>query len=257
MDLPGPIKPLKINRWLPYWAVFQMDVRQTLRSWVFRLWIAAGILLSFGYLLHRAAIHHQAGLLQSAASLSTELLQFSIVVGTSLVVVLTAGCISSERGTVADSVLSRGISRYQYFIGKWHARLCTVLGSFVGITVATMLTGCFLLEMDMSIRGSLLALALVAAFLAVVVSAAVSASAICDSTVLGIAVLWMVLYGVGVALAILGYGQLNPVRLLRLVPALVHGEYDLHALARLFGWLALASLASAVVGLIYFARRDV
>ena len=39
------------------------------------------------------------------------------------IVVLTAGSISAERGTVADSVLSRGISRYQYFMGKWHARL--------------------------------------------------------------------------------------------------------------------------------------
>jgi hypothetical protein len=30
-----------------------------------------------------------------------------------LIVVLTAGAISADRGTMADSVLSRGISRYQ------------------------------------------------------------------------------------------------------------------------------------------------
>ena len=34
-------KPVAINRWLPYWAVFQYDVGQTLRSWVYRVWVLA------------------------------------------------------------------------------------------------------------------------------------------------------------------------------------------------------------------------
>jgi hypothetical protein len=30
MDAPAAPAPVKINRWLPYWAVLQADVRQTL-----------------------------------------------------------------------------------------------------------------------------------------------------------------------------------------------------------------------------------
>src|SRR5437867_355164 len=131
MDAPAPIKPLRFNRMLPYWAVFQMDVHQTIRSWVFRLWLFTAIVLSGGYLLHRASIHHQAGIKQDASSLLVEFLQFGLLIGTTLIIVLTAGTISSERGTMADSVLSRGISRYQYFMGKWHARLATILGSYL------------------------------------------------------------------------------------------------------------------------------
>ena len=41
MDAPPPRSPSTINRWLPYWAVFQADVRQTLRSWVYRVWVLA------------------------------------------------------------------------------------------------------------------------------------------------------------------------------------------------------------------------
>jgi ABC-type transport system involved in multi-copper enzyme maturation permease subunit len=234
-----------------------MDVQQTLRSWVFRVWALTSVLLSLGYLLHRTAIHHQAGILQSAASLMSELLQFTLLVGTTLVIVLTAGAISSERGTMADSVLSRGISRYQYFLGKWHARLVTILGTFLFVGAIALIGSCVLLQSDLSLGGSLMALLLVAAVLAVVVSAGVTVSALCQSTVLGIAVLWMLLHGLGVALAVLQVGQLNPARLFRILPALLRGQYDLEMQAILVGWCLLASVGAALIGLLHFSRCDV
>jgi hypothetical protein len=257
MDAATPIPPLRYNRLLPYWAVFQMDMRQTLRSWIFRVWVLAALVLGFGYLLHRTAIHYQAGILQSASSLMGELLQFSLLVGTALVILLTAGTISSERGIMADSVLSRGISRYQYFLGKWHSRLVTTLGSFLLIGSLILVTSCFLLQFDLSIIGTLLALVVVASVLAIAVSCGVTMSSLCNSTPLGIAILWMGLYGVGVGLALLGYGQLNPMRLLRLIPALLQGQYDPQVQAELIGWCVLTSVIAALVGLIHFSRRDV
>ena len=44
MDTPAPAQPGKIHRWLPYWAVFQADLRQTLRSWVYRVWVMLSVL---------------------------------------------------------------------------------------------------------------------------------------------------------------------------------------------------------------------
>jgi hypothetical protein len=234
-----------------------MDVRQTLRSWVFRVWLLAAVCLSFGYLLHRTAIHHQAGLIQSAAALMNEILQFTLLGGTTLVIVLTAGAISSERGIMADSVLSRGISRYQYFLGKWHARLVTILGSFLGVGLFTFAGSLFLLQADVSFLGSLLALGVVAAVLTIVVSCGVTISSLCHSTVLGIAILWMVLYGLGVGLYVLPVGQFDPHRLMRMFPALLHGQYDLEAQAMLIGWCLLLSLVAAFVGLVHFGRCDV
>jgi ABC-type transport system involved in multi-copper enzyme maturation permease subunit len=257
VEATAPLKSAKINPWLPYWAVFQMDLHQTTRSWVFRVWVLAAMLLSFGYLLHRAAIHYQAGIMQQASSFMGELLQFNLLVGSALVIVLTAGTISSERGTMADSVLSRGISRYQYFLGKLHSRLVAVVGSYFLIGVATMLASCFLLQADLSIPGTLLALLVVAAVLAIVVSCGVTISSLCNSAVLGIAILGMGLYGLGVGLALLGFGQLNPLRLLRLIPMLVQGQYDAQLHMELLGWCVLASVGAALVGLLHFARRDV
>ncbi len=111
MDATAAAKPIKINRWLPYWAVFQSDLRQTLRSWVYRFWVLVSVLTALGYLLYRYGILHEAGIFQSASTFMSDLLRWTVLGSVTLIVVMTAGSISSERGTMADSVLSRGISR--------------------------------------------------------------------------------------------------------------------------------------------------
>jgi ABC-type transport system involved in multi-copper enzyme maturation permease subunit len=256
MDTSTPTKAVRINRLLPYWAVFQADVRQTLRSWVYRTWVGVSVLAAVGYLLYHVGIYQKAGIIQPASTLVSELLRWTVLGSVTLIVVLTAGAISSERGTMADSVLSRGISRYQYFLGKWHARLVTVLSTYLVMGVLALVGGYFLLHEDLSLRGSLAALVTVAAVLAVVISCGVTVSAISNSTVLGIAVLWIGLYGAGFILSVLAV-RFAPDRLLAMLPDVLRGYFNLHAFGRMIGWSLVASCAIAFVGLIYFGRRDV
>src|SRR5689334_7523480 len=138
MDTPATTAAPKIIRWLPYWAVLQSDVRQTQRSWVYRIWVMASVLSAIGYLLYHVGVYQKAGMVQLASTVISDLL-FGIVLGSvTLIIVLTASSISGERGTMADSVLSRGISRYQYFLAKWHARLLTVIGTFLVLGAAAL-----------------------------------------------------------------------------------------------------------------------
>src|SRR5262245_25936932 len=130
MDAPAVKTVTKINRWLPYLAVLQADMRQTLTSWVYRTWVFVSMVAALGYLLYRSGVYHEAKIVQPASLMISDLLRWTVIGSVTLVILLTAGAISSERGTLADSVLSRGISRHQYFLGKWHARLVTVLGTF-------------------------------------------------------------------------------------------------------------------------------
>src|SRR5262249_22813327 len=120
MDTPAAARPVKIKRWLPYWPVFQADVQQTLRNWVYRTWVLVSLLTAVGYLLYRYGAVREARIIQPASGLVSDLLRWTVLGSVTLIIMLTAGSISSERGTMADSVLSRGISRYQYFLGKWH-----------------------------------------------------------------------------------------------------------------------------------------
>ena len=120
------MKPVRIKPWLPYWAVFREDMRQTVRSWVYRTWVFVSVLTAIGYMHYRVAEFRGAGIVKHASDLLSDLLRWCVLGSVTLIIVLTAGCISAERGTLADSVLSRGISRYQYFFGKWHARLVVI-----------------------------------------------------------------------------------------------------------------------------------
>jgi ABC-type transport system involved in multi-copper enzyme maturation permease subunit len=257
MDEAAPRKPVAINRWLPYWAVFQADVHQTLRSWVYRGWVLLSVLAAVGYLLYRVGPYHAAGIIQPASTFISELLRWTVLGSAALIVVLAGGAISAERGTMADSVLSRGISRYQYFLGKWHARLATVLATFLGLSLAALVSSLFLLHEDLSLLGSLVALLTVTALLAAVVTCGVAVSAVANSTMLGIGVLWMLLYGGGFALSLLPARFPSPDRALNSLPLILRGHYDFDMLSRLMGWSLAFSGATALVGMLYFSRRDV
>ena len=254
---PGPAKPVRINRWLPYWAVFQADVHQTLRSWVYRTWVLMSLLAAVGYLLYRVGAYREAGIIQPASVLISDLLRWTVLGSVTLIIVLTVGCISSERGTMADSVLSRGISRYQYFCGKWHARLTTVLGSFFAMGLLWLAASYFLLHEDVALDGALLALLTVASLLAAVVTLGVTVSAVSNSTVLGIAILWMILYGSSYLLSLLPDRIPSPYRDLHKLPQVLRGRYDLASLGSLMGWVLMGSCVAAIFGMAYFARRDV
>jgi ABC-type transport system involved in multi-copper enzyme maturation permease subunit len=253
---PEP-KPVKYNRLLPYWAVLQYDVHQTLRSWVYRFWVLVSVLAMTGYLLYRMGPYREAGIIQPASAFLSDLLRWTVLGSATLIVVLTAGVVSSERGTMADSVLSRGISRYQYFLGKWHARLAAILGTYLVLGLVALLCGLFLLHEDLSWRGCLIGLATVAALLTAVISCSVAVSAMVSSTLLGVAVLWILLYGSGFALESLPKHFPTPNRALHSLPWILQGHYDLGTLTQLMGWCLAISVAAAVCGLVYFARRDV
>ena len=254
--LVAPRRPV-YNRWLPYWAVFQADMHQTLRSWVYRVWVLVSVLAAVGYLVYRCGLAHEAGIAQPASKLVADLLRWTTLGSVTLIVVLTAGSISAERGTMADSVLSRGISRHQYFMGKWHSRLLVVLTTFVGLSSGVLIASLFLLHEDIELGGCVMAILTVCALLVAVVTCGVTISAICNSTVLGIAVLWIVLYGGGFALSLLPARFPSPDRALGNLPFILKGYYDGELLAQLMGCSLLLSVVAAVVGLAHFARRDI
>jgi ABC-type transport system involved in multi-copper enzyme maturation permease subunit len=257
MDEPASLSRPKIKRWLPYWAVFQADLRQTLRSWVYRIWVLLLILAAGGYLLNRGGIYHGAGMVQSASAVVGDLLRWRLLGSLTLIIAITGGSISSERGTLADSILSRGISRYQYFMGKWHARLLTVLCTFLAMGLVMAAGSFFFVHEDLSLSGVLMALGTIIALLTAVATCGVTISAMVHNTVAAITILWLLLCGAGVALALLPICQLSPDRILSSLPSVLRGAYDFGSHAEFIGWLGLGSVLVALVGLIHFARCDV
>lgn len=257
MDAPAAAKSIRINHWLPYWAVFQADVRSVLRNWVYRTWVLVSVLVAAGHLVYHLGVYNETQVIQLASDLMSNLLRLTVLGSVTLIIILTAGSISAERGTLADSVLSRGISRYQYFCAKWHARVATVLATFFFMGGVTLVCSYFFLQEDLSLAGSIIALLSVGFLLMTVASCGVAFSAIANSTMMGIMFLWMFLYGLGFVLYMVPTHFPSPERLLQRLPFILQGQYDWNGLGQLALWSTGFSCGVALIGMLYFSRRDV
>lgn len=261
MEASPPVVTLRFNKFLPYWAVLQTDVRQTLRGWVYRLWVLMTVVAAAGFLLYRVGLHQEAGIVQSAAAQCGDLLRIVVVGSLALVVVLAVSAVSAERGTLADSVLSRGISRHQYFLAKWHARLAVVVLTFAVLAAAVLVAGYFLFkadaETDLTLVGGAAAVLAVSAMLAAVVSWGVVIGALSGGTVLGITVFWLLLYGAGFLLTLMPEPWPSPDRELARLKFVLRGQFNEVLLANLVAGSAVLCAAAAAVGLVGFSKRDV
>ena len=81
-------------------------------------------------------------------------------------------------------------------------------------------------------------------------------SALTNGTAVGIAVLWVVLYGGGFALGLLPPFP-SPDRELHRLPHILHSDYNLRVPGERIAWSAGVSFVTSLVGLFWFARPDV
>src|SRR6476620_8480939 len=95
MDASPPVVTVRFNRFLPYWAVLQTDMRQTLRGWTYRLWVLVTVLAAAGFLLYRVGVHNEAGIFLSAAAQSGDLFRLVVVGSLALVVVLAVSAVGA------------------------------------------------------------------------------------------------------------------------------------------------------------------
>jgi hypothetical protein len=257
MDAATVTPPLRFNRFLPYWAVLQTDLKQTTKSWVYRLWVLMTIVAAGGSMLYKIGIHREAGLVQTASVQSGDLLRGLVVASLGLIALLAVSSVSSERATVADAVLSRGISRHQYFLAKWHSRLVVVVVTFAVLSSIVLAAHHFLFDPDLSLLGGIVAMVMIAAVLVVVVSWGVTIGALSNGTVIGITLFWLLIYGGIILLSFLPDPYPTPEKLLGRLKYILRGQYDADLVTELAITAGVLSGLAAIVGLIGFSRKDV
>jgi putative exporter of polyketide antibiotics len=261
MEQTPAVVTVKFNKFLPYWAVLQTDLRQTLRGWVWRLWVFMAALAAGGVLLYRVGVHKEAGMFQSAAAQCGDLFRILVLGSLALIVVLAVSAVGGEKGTVADSVLSRGISRHQYFLAKWHARMGLVTATFAILAAAVLAATYFLFksdaESDLTLVGGIMAILAMCSVLIAITSWGVTIGALTNGTVLGITVFWMVLYGAGFLLTLLPESYPSPDRELGRLKYVLQGQYNTALLINLIIGSLVASAAAAAVGVFGFNKSDV
>lgn len=254
------------SRWLPLWSILEMDLKQTVRGWLYRLSLLAVLIVSVGVLLNRAAIHREAGLVQYASVHVGDFLHYTVIFGAALSALFTANAIAGDRGNLIDSTLCRGVGRWHYFVGKWAARSVAVLGGFLAVGMVFMVAAVFILKSDLDFDHCLVALILVGSVLWLMVSATMAVSASVNNTMLSLGLVLFVLYGLMALLWLVPLGNFTLTRFLNTLPMIIRstdattpGTYVLPMMPylKLAGYIALAGCICAGVGMVHFMRKDV
>lgn len=259
MDAATPVAPPapRFNPLLPYFAVFRTDLRLTAQSWVFRLWVLVSVVTAVGYGLYKFGIHREVGLVQSASEQTGALLRTVGLVTLAFVSLLALSGVSGERGSVADSILSRGISRRQYFLAKWHARTLVLLVAFAALSAVVLTAYHYLLEPDVTLGGGIAATLVALAVLAAVIAWGVTVGALANGTVIGITLFWLALFGALFLLSFLPEPFPSPALAAGRLRSILRGNYDSIEVAKLVGLFLTVALAGAAVGLVGYSRKDV
>ncbi len=119
---------------MPFLAILQHDLRGLGASWLVRLWLAAAALLTLILTLSQWSAS------PSAVLISSLLFPYLVFPWFFVVIVLGVGPVSGSRSeSLADGILSRPVSRWEYLLASWSSRVVLVLGAYLIVTVPAIL----------------------------------------------------------------------------------------------------------------------
>lgn len=226
-------------------------MRTMVRSRVVQGWLVLTALFAFGSMMD--AVEKS----RSAPQLLGKVFAGYILVWSTVVIIISAGAVSAESGVVADSILSRGITRYAYILSKYASRLITALVVCAVVLLPISYFAAVHLSGSVEFKGVAFSLVYVLAHMTFLTVLGVTFSIWFDRAIIGIAVLWMMCYFFGSICSALDLGFMAPMRLVRNIAVALSGHGDVGDLWRVCVGFGAPSIALCALGALWFARRDV
>lgn len=234
---------------MPFLALLEADVKKMYHSWAVRIW---AVLLAAQMLFFIAV---STGDEVASELLASHLASFPLIWST-VVIVVSSGAISSEAGVVADSILSKPVTRYQYVTAKLISRLGTVLGLYLIVALPAAYAIPRNAPGDVERAGVVWAVVSVGMMMLLLTSIAVAGSTLFNRTMVAVIVTWFLWYAAGAIVGLLGVQYLSPLRVVEALPDTLMGDYDTSDQIRnVLGFGLPSVLAIAGAGW-YFAHKD-
>ncbi|MHC4167895.1 MAG: hypothetical protein ACYSWQ_13125 [Planctomycetota bacterium] len=205
------------TRMMPYLAILRHDLRTLRGSRLVRLWLGASALLTL-LLTGSNWANFQDGTL--IASLLFPYLVFPWFL---VVVVLGVTPVSgAQTETLADGILSRPLSRLEYLLATWSARVVLVLGVYLVVTVPAIILIMLakrpaVAEDTVTTYGIITSLAVVGLVLAFLVSLGFLTGTLLRKPLLAVVVLIFVWYPIGLILSVFSLEEFSPISLNRAI----------------------------------------
>ncbi len=121
-------------RVMPTLAVLQHDLGSLASSWLMRLWLLLSGMLVF------VVVSGNWPRVEDGPLIAMTLVPYLVVPWFLVVIMLGVGPVAGNRAeSLADGILSRPITRYEYLLASWAARVIAVLGVFLVVVVPAIL----------------------------------------------------------------------------------------------------------------------
>ncbi len=210
---------------MPTLAIFTYELRGLLASWLVRLWLVATVLLAF------FTVGGNWGRLESAPLIASLLFSYLVFPWFLVVIVLGISPITGARlESLADGILSRPVTRYEYLLASWAARVAIVLVVYLVVmmpSIALVVWAKRPVPADgVTLYGVVASLAVVALVLTFLVSLAFLAGTALHKPLLAVVVLIFVWFPINLVLSTFSLEEFSPISLSQAMPTLLRTAWN-------------------------------
>jgi len=204
------------TRMMPWMAIFQHDLISLWQSRLVRLWLGATVVLTF-ILIGANWTQFRDGTL-----IASLLFPYLVFPWFFVVVVLGVSPVSGARTeALADGILSRPVSRCEYLLATWSARVVLVLGLYLVVTVPAALLVILakrpVPEDTVTVYGIVTSLGVVGLVLTFLVSLGFLMGTLLRKPLLAVVVLVFIWYPIGLILSVFSLEEFSPISLSRAI----------------------------------------
>jgi ABC-type transport system involved in multi-copper enzyme maturation permease subunit len=205
---------------MPFLAILQYELRSLWTSWLVRLWFIAAALLAF------LTLASGWGSLRTPVLIGSLLFPFLVFPWYLVVSILGISPVSGSRlDALADGILSRSITRYEYLLACWAARVCMVLIVFLAIASPVVVIVFFakrpVPEDVVTVYGLVCTFGLVSLVLTFLVSLGFLAGTLVRRPLVAAVLLLFVWFPINIVLDTFSLEEFSPISLNRAVPTLL------------------------------------
>ena len=209
-----------MGRLRPFLAILRYESSSLYASWLVRLWLPATGLLAFFVMTGNW------GRLQTATLIAAMLFPYLIFPWSLIVMMLSVNPVSGTRAnTIADGILSRPVTRYDYLLASWAARVLLVLGVYLLVMIPATLVVVFAErpapEDTVTMYGAVSAVGIVGLVLTFLVSMGFLLGTLLRNQLLAIVVLAFLWFPVNLILSTFSLEELSPISLNQALPTLL------------------------------------
>lgn len=202
------------TRMMPFLAILQHDLKTLWASRLVRLWLVATVVLTFILTISNWPQFQDAPLIASL------LFPYLVFPWFFVVVVLGVSPVSGSRAeALADGILSRPVSRCEYLLATWSARVVLVWSVYLVVIIPAIVIVALarrpVPEDIVTVYGIISALGVVGLVLTFLVSLGFLMGTLLRKPLLAVVVLIFVWYPIGLILSVFSLEQFSPISLSR------------------------------------------